>query len=304
MMRKFVSGSLVWAIWIWLPVCLLGQQGAAPGSQVLGPHVVIVPLDRGGSPVDSLSKESIKLEIQGKPAEIEGVQALRQQPMVFSLLVDVSGSADKFTKQRVEGASKIFRLLSTDQNRGFLIAFDGAIRSNDRPMTPNETDQILQRMQSIPRQPGTVIYDAIEHAIDRQVGESAVPGSLRRVVILLSDGEDNSSHLTLDATVRAAQRECVPIVSVGFTEKEDWTRPKSKKMALRTFETLSHGTGGLVTFLDAKEDVIGRLPSLLEAQEEVIFKGENLEAGKSYSVKLESTIPNVAILSPRNYIAR
>lgn len=56
-------------------------------------------------------------------------------------------------------------------------------------------------------------------------------------------------------------------------------------------------------FLDAKEDSIASLPSLLDAQYEIVFKAEGLEPGKSYPLKLGSTVANVTILVPRDYIA-
>ena len=95
--------------------------------------------------------------------------------------------------------------------------------------TTSELDQLLrQRRRAIRARGRTALYDAIDQGIDYLAKGSHV----RRVLVIVSDGGDNASHLTFEQVLRNTLTSNVVINTVGLIDEiDDQADPKRLKQA-------------------------------------------------------------------------
>src|SRR6185295_3951767 len=86
---------------------------------------------------------------------------------------------------------------------------------------------------------GTSLYDAIYLAVNEKLtGQTG-----RRVVILITDGDDNSSRVSLTETLEAAQKNDVTIYSIS-TNSAAFFGSKEQERGDKTLKRFSEETGG------------------------------------------------------------
>jgi len=161
-------------------------------------QVVVTVLDDAGNPARALAKDSLQLQVDKRPVEIEEIRSLKNNPLFFSVLLDVSGSSKQFAAQQITAASRLFEDLSAGNSHGYLILFKSEIVTSDRFLSPASVEEILRRFPQQTRVGGTALYDAIIHAAMQQLSSTKIPKDSRRAIFILSDGGDNTSHKSLE----------------------------------------------------------------------------------------------------------
>jgi hypothetical protein len=137
-------------------------------------------------------------------------------------VLDRSGSMSGVQSQLQARAAELVEYLLGRVSRMAVINFEGrnAI-AVDAPLT-TDTQKIIRAIQNPSLGGGsTALWDAVVTAIDH-----AQKSNEKAMIVLLTDGGENSSRATLQETIRKAQRRGVPCLSVGFncggTEEESW----------------------------------------------------------------------------------
>src|SRR5205085_11492118 len=74
----------------------------------------------------------------------------------------------------------------------------------------------------------------------------------KHVLLIVTDGEDNSSHYTLEKTIRDIQKTDTVIYTIGLLSQES---KKSAKKARRALEEIAKASGGVAYFPENVEDV-------------------------------------------------
>jgi VWFA-related protein len=99
---------------------------------------------------------------------------------------------------------------------------------------------------------GTALYDAVVASADKLVADAKRP---KQVLIIITDGEDNASTLTLDQTIRRVQELSGPeIYSIGLLFGDEMSHAEVRH-ARRALELLSNETGGIAFFPKSIEQV-------------------------------------------------
>jgi Ca-activated chloride channel homolog len=174
-------------------------------------NLVMVPVsvvDANGEPVLGLQKESFRLEEQGRLQEITDIGNPDQVPLDIALLFDISSSVSQkgfFAFQQAAAASFLKQVLKpVDRAAIFTIS--------DQPRLVAglaTADAAAARVLSIPAATSSVptaFYDTVSAAA-KYLSENSAERH-RRVIVVISDGDDNFSNLVKDATiaeVRASQ---------------------------------------------------------------------------------------------------
>jgi hypothetical protein len=241
------------------------------------------------------------LRIDRQAVEIEEIRSLKNSRLFFSVLLDISGSSKQFADQQVAAATRLFSDLSTGDNHGYLILFKSEIATSDRSLGTPSVEEILRRFPPQSRSGGTGLYDAIIHAATEQLSSTKIPRNSRRAIFILSDGGDNTSHKSLEQTLKIVQNEGIPIFSIGFSRDKGSDSPRELKRDLETLKTLSDSTGGLVTFLDQPGDPVQHAAYLIDGQCLMLFKAPMLKPNKSYALKIESSLKEIHVLAPTEY---
>jgi VWFA-related protein len=172
-------------------------------------------LDEAGKPVRGLTKEDMKLEENGRPVKITGMQMSgtegKREPLSFAIVLDRSGSmtGDKIT--RAKESVRRFISLMEHGDRASLFAFSDKV-----VMLKSLTDDqggLNMAVQSI--QPGghTALFDGIAGGVESVKGISG-----RRAVIVLTDGIANRGALDIDQAIESAVKTNVSVYVIGLGE--------------------------------------------------------------------------------------
>lgn len=203
-------------------------------------------LDAKGRLVTDLNRSNFQVWEDGVPQSINSVLHL-DLPVSMGILIDNSGSMrDK--RGAVNDAA--FRLLtsSNPQDEAFIVNFsDHAYLDQGFTTDRVALDRGISRFDSAGT---TALYDAVAASAD----ELSKHGKDRRQVLLIvTDGADNASSLTLQEAIRRVQGLGGPVVySIGLlfdTGKQDAAR------ARQALELLSEQTGGVAYFPDSLQEV-------------------------------------------------
>jgi Ca-activated chloride channel family protein len=162
-------------------------------------------------------------------------------PVSLAVLIDNSGSMAQ-KRAAVNRAAIDLIQASNPQDEAFIVNFsDEAFLDQDFTSNINLLRQGLSHIDS---QGGTALYDAVIAAADHLAKRATHP---KQVILIITDGEDNSSSATLAETVRRVQDLNGPIVySIGLLFSEsDHTQSRRAHKAL---QTLSDDTGGIAFF--------------------------------------------------------
>jgi Ca-activated chloride channel homolog len=169
-------------------------------------------------------------------------------PVSLAILVDNSGSMAQ-KRAAVNRAAIDMIQASNPQDEAFIVNFsDEAFLDQD--FTSN-VDRLRQGLSHIDSQGGTALYDAVIAAADHLAKQARHP---KQVILIITDGEDNSSSATLAETVRRIQDLNGPIVySIGLLyDESDHSQSHRARKAL---QSLSDETGGIAFFPKSLDQV-------------------------------------------------
>jgi Ca-activated chloride channel family protein len=163
-------------------------------------NLVVVPAavtDAGGSAVQGLKKEDFRLEEEGRAQTLEAVGDADQVPLDIALVFDISSSVTRnfeFEKRTAAGFLKEV-LKPIDHAAVFTIAEKPQL-AQALTSAGGATSKLLT-ISAAGRPTGTAFYDTVTAAA-RYLAKSA-PERDRRVILVISDGEDNFSDDVRDA---------------------------------------------------------------------------------------------------------
>jgi VWFA-related protein len=236
-------------------LALLGQQGKPapqpPSQEDTGTvfradtRLVVLPttvVDKNGHLVTTLPREAFTVLENGVQQQIK--QFKREDvPVSMGLIIDNSGSMRE-KRAKVEAAALALVKASNPDDEVFIVNFNDEAfldnpRGKDFTSDIKEMEDALTRIDS---RGGTAMRDAIRMSIDH-VKEKAHKD--KKVLVVVTDGNDNSSVVSLEDLVKAAQQSEVLIYSVGLLSDEE---RREAKRAQKALEALAEATGGETFF--------------------------------------------------------
>lgn len=174
-------------------------------------NLVMVPVsvvDSGGEPVHGLQANDFRIEEEGRLQQIAQIGDPDQVPLDIALLFDISSSVSQkgfFEFQQTAAASFLRLVLKPVDRAAIFTIADRALLV--QPLAPAQT--AAARLLTIPAATSpvpTAFYDTVVEA-SRYLLENSNEGR-RRVIVVISDGDDNFSNKVRDLTiaeVRASQ---------------------------------------------------------------------------------------------------
>jgi VWFA-related protein len=171
------------------------------------------------------------------------ITSFRRQdiPVSLGVLIDNSGSM-RVKRPSVNAAALNLVRASNPQDEVFVVNFtdsDHIYRDQDFTSDVNLLKEALEKVES---RGTTAIYDTVIASADYL--EKGAKHD-KKILLVITDGEDNSSVRTLEQAVTAVQQENGPTVyTIGLFEKGE----KAAKRARRALERLSLETGGIAFF--------------------------------------------------------
>jgi VWFA-related protein len=198
-------------------------------------NILATVRNKQGQIVTTLTKDDFKLEVDGKPQTIRYFAKVTDLPLTLGLLVDTSLSQRRVLEQERTASYKFLEdLLREWKDKAFVVHFDMEIELlQDLTSSRPKLEAALQKLQvpdarqqstsgsGDPTQPhwgggGTKLYDAIFLASD----EITAKQQGRKALIILSDGVDQGSKVSLSRAIEAAQRSDTLVYTILFTDPQ------------------------------------------------------------------------------------
>ncbi len=157
-------------------------------------------------------------------------------PVSMGIIIDNSGSMrDKRT--RVAAASMALVKASNPQDEVFIVNFNDDAYL-DQTMT-SDIKKLQEALDKIDARGGTAMRDAISMSIDyvKEKGKHD-----KKVLLVITDGNDNTSNESLEQLYRKSQQSGVLIYSIGLLNEEE---PREAKKAKRALRELAEASGGM-----------------------------------------------------------
>ncbi|MGE0040610.1 MAG: VWA domain-containing protein [Vicinamibacterales bacterium] len=211
-------------------------------------QVTAVVTDRGRF-VQDLQQGAFRLLEDGVPQVITHFSS-EGSPLEIVVAVDVSASMGQSMPQLKNAVRKFLAALGP-QDQVTLAAF------NDNMFTLSRREtSVPQRLRAVDRLApwgGTALYDVIVRGV-RQLSQQ----SGRRVLVVFSDGDDRTSHATIETVEEAVRASDATLfmVALGRGAKEDQLRSG--------IERLVDMSGGRALFVDRSENLAGAFGEVLE----------------------------------------
>ena len=191
--------------------------------------------------INDLTKSDFKVWEDGVPQTIAAFQH-QDLPVSMGLLIDNSGSMrDK--RAAVNEAALDMVKASNPADEAFVVNFsDEAYIDQD---FTSSISKLRDGLSHIDSRGGTALYDAVVASADQLAKNAKRP---KQVLLVITDGEDNASSLTLEQTIHRVQDLEGPVVySIGLLFGTE-TDPRESHRAKRALQLLSDETGGLAFF--------------------------------------------------------
>jgi Ca-activated chloride channel homolog len=191
--------------------------------------------------VENLTKDNFQVFEDGVKQTLISFQHT-DLPVSMGLVIDNSGSM--YRKRPSVNKSALDLVQASNPNdEAFVVNFsDEAFIDAD---FTNNIHKLRDGLSHIDSRGGTALYDAVVASADKLVADAKRP---KQVLILITDGEDNASSLTLEQTIHRVQQLSGPeIYSIGLLFGDEMSRAEVRH-ARRALEMLSGETGGMAFF--------------------------------------------------------
>ena len=190
-----------------------------------------------GVPITGLDAQAFVIQEDGKPVDAISVEPVvdSQEPIAIIVAVDTSGSMaaqDKIAHARDAASAFVDALGPND--RLSIVAFATDVRVVQEP-TPDRA-ALKEAIGGLAAKGDTRLYDAVAEASRRQAGQTV----RRKVLLVLSDGEDTKSDANLENAIAAATGASSPVYAIGLGSEV-------KKDVL---DKLATATGGQSVYVD------------------------------------------------------
>jgi Ca-activated chloride channel family protein len=170
-------------------------------------NVFVNVTDKNGAIVGGLTKDDFALAEDGRPQQIAVFERQSELPLNLTLAIDTSGSVRKDMAEEADAAKRFAHAILRPQDQMSLIQFATDVRE----LTPftNKVAQIDRGLGQLRGDWATALYDAIYLGAQR-LG----PKEGRKVLVLISDGDDTVKNTTYAQALEAALRNEVMIYSI------------------------------------------------------------------------------------------
>jgi Ca-activated chloride channel homolog len=165
-------------------------------------NLVVVPVsvtDAAGEAVTGLRLADFRLEEEGRAQQLEAVGDAEQVPLDIALVFDVSSSVTKNFEFQKQSAAGFLRQVLKPIDRAALFTISERPQLAQPLASAEQATAGLARLRAAEKATGTAFYDTVMAAA-KYLSANA-PERNRRVILVITDGEDNFSNDVRDATI-------------------------------------------------------------------------------------------------------
>ena len=191
--------------------------------------VVFTVTDKHNHYVKDLGKSDFKVIDDGQPGpEIRSFRRETDLPLRVGLLIDSSASVRSRFKFEQEAAIEFMnQTIRPRYDQAFVLGFDSSLEITQE-FTDN-AELLSKGIRSLRPGNSTRLYDALYYACREKLLNTSETTSVRRAIVLITDGEDNSSRTTREEAIDMALRANVIVYTIstnfpGYAENNKYDK--------------------------------------------------------------------------------
>jgi Ca-activated chloride channel homolog len=242
-------------------------------------NVIFTVTDKKGRYITDLKRDDFRVIDDGRPAtEIRSFHRETNLPLQVGLLVDASNSVrDRFRFEQESAIEFLNQTVRPRYDKAFVVGFD-ATSEVTQDFTDN-TEYLSKGVRALRPGGGTAMYDAIYFACRDKLGKQQQTSSVRRAVVVLSDGDDNQSHVSREEAIEMAQRADVIVYAISTNVTG------SRNAGDKILQRIADATGGRAFFPFQITDVANAFSEIqdeLRSQYALSYKPAEFRADGRY----------------------
>ena len=244
-------------------------------------------LDQQGHFVNDLKQENFRV-FEDRVEQKLSLFRREDIPITVGLIIDNSASMRPL-RPSVNAAALTFVETSNREDEVFVVNFNyDYFLDLDKDFT-NDVGELKEALERIDSRGSTALYDAIIGSLDHLKKGTRD----KRVLLVVTDGEDNASRKTLEATIQEAQQSDALIYSIGLMGEH--IKGRSRRRLQNALRQLAEATGGLAFFpetVEEAESICTRIAHDLRNQYTLAYYPTNtLKDGTFRKVDVEMVSP-------------
>jgi VWFA-related protein len=287
------------------------QQQTAAGNQQNGAYTITTVVnevnliftvtDKHGHFIRNLNQSDFSLlDNHMAPAEVYSFTQQTNLPLRVGLMIDTSSSIrSRFQFEQNAAVEFLLSVLRPQVDKAFVMGFD--ITPDITQNYTNNGDLLAAGIRKLSPGGGTALYDATYTACRDQMLPLARAGALRKTIILLSDGEDDQSHATLDDAVKMCQRASTTIYTISTNDSPSRDRGDD------ILQAMAVATGGRAFNPFRMENVADAFQSIqeeLRSQYSLVYKPADFKADGAFRpIYLTASDRNYKVSAEKGYFA-
>jgi VWFA-related protein len=221
--------------------------------------LIFTVTDRHGNYVPNLNEHDFALlDDQRAPLRVTSFHQQINLPLRVGIMIDTSTSIrSRFQFEQQAANEFLLEILKSRSDRAFVMGFD--VAPNLTQDWTNNLDGLASGINVLRPGGGTALYDAVYTACrDKMLDESRGQEPVRKAIVLLSDGEDNQSHVYEDEAIKECQRSETIIDAIST----NWTPTRGR--GDKTLADMAEQTGGQVLYPPSVQDVYNAFQKIEE----------------------------------------
>jgi Ca-activated chloride channel homolog len=232
--------------------------------------------------VKDLDRSAFSVLEDGKPQQIISFRH-EDVPVAMGIVIDNSGSMREKRAKVNQAALNLVRS-SNPQDEVFVVNFNDEYYL-DQDFT-NDLLKLKEALEKIDARGGTALYEAVVASADNFRNTKLE----RKVLFVVTDGEDNASRETLEQAVKHLQGENGPSVyAIGILGDEE-----HPKRARRALEIIAQRTGGLAFFprtLDEVNEISRQVGNDIRTQYTIGYRPTNPRSSGGFrAIRVEAKV--------------
>ncbi|MHB8653604.1 MAG: VWA domain-containing protein [Terriglobia bacterium] len=246
-----------------LPALLAAQAIPQPqskgGEYKIGVDVnlVVLPVsvvDKKGRRVEDLKQDNFQVYEDGAPQKLT-VFSHADIPVTMGIVIDDSGSM-RPKRAAVNAAALTFVKTSNPQDQVFVVNFNDVYYLDTPGDFASNIEDLNAALNKIDSRGGTALRDAVYASIDHlKLGNRD-----KKVLLVITDGEDNASRYSFEELLARAQKSDSAIYTIGLLGDDQEghlfkIHSSESRRAAKVLETLAKSTGGEAYFPKSLEEV-------------------------------------------------
>jgi Ca-activated chloride channel family protein len=229
-------------------------QSTPPNQKIIIPTDLVAlhasVTDERGQFVADLKSENFRV-FEDKIEQRISVFSRSDIPVTMGLVIDNSGSMRE-KRAQVNEAALTFVKTSNPQDEAFVVNFNDEYYLDTNEDFTSDSQELNEALSRIDTRGSTALYDAIVGSLDHlKKGHKD-----KKVLLVITDGDDDASRLTLEQTLKAAEQSDAAIYTIGvFSDDDRKNAKKTVRHSKKVLSEIADATGGMAYFPESLDEV-------------------------------------------------